>query len=180
MRIAWPSRRPSARNPRRIRQLRRFSFHYDETWRAAVAVLCQEASDSRVSAVGRFTGGNHDSGIRKRSTYATREESMPSQAFQESLPFILRWEGGYVNHPNDPGGPTNKGVTQKVYDAWRRRQGLPTCDVKLIEDQEARTFPRRLVEPPERAARRGRPSRVESNSPWTRRCRVRPVSSGLR
>lgn len=25
--------------------------------------------------------------------------------------FILRWEGGYVNHPSDPGGHTNKGVT---------------------------------------------------------------------
>lgn len=24
--------------------------------------------------------------------------------------FILKWEGGYVNHPADPGGHTNKGV----------------------------------------------------------------------
>ncbi len=46
---------------------------------------------------------------------------MPSTAFSESLPFVLRWEGGYVNHPNDPGGATNKGVTQKVYDGWRAR-----------------------------------------------------------
>ena len=27
------------------------------------------------------------------------------------LPFILKWEGGLVNHPNDPGGLTNMGVT---------------------------------------------------------------------
>ena len=26
---------------------------------------------------------------------------MPSAAFQASLPFILRWEGGYVNHPGE-------------------------------------------------------------------------------
>lgn len=26
-------------------------------------------------------------------------------------PFILKHEGGYVNHPNDPGGATNMGVT---------------------------------------------------------------------
>ncbi len=32
-------------------------------------------------------------------------------------PFILSFEGGYVNHPNDKGGPTNKGVTIAT---WRR------------------------------------------------------------
>lgn len=26
-------------------------------------------------------------------------------------PFILKWEGGFSNHPNDPGGATNMGVT---------------------------------------------------------------------
>lgn len=27
------------------------------------------------------------------------------------IPFILRWEGGFVNDPDDAGGATNKGVT---------------------------------------------------------------------
>lgn len=61
---------------------------------------------------------------------------MPSPAFEASLPFVLRWEGGFVEHPADPGGRTNKGVTQRVYDAWRRHQGLPQRDVKQIEDAE--------------------------------------------
>ena len=52
------------------------------------------------------------------------------------MPFILRWEGGYVNHPADPGGATNKGVTQKVYDDWRKRQGLLARDVRQLEDAE--------------------------------------------
>lgn len=61
---------------------------------------------------------------------------MPSAAFAAALPFVLRWEGGYVNHPNDPGGATNKGVTQKVYDRWRQGQDLPARDVRLLEDAE--------------------------------------------
>lgn len=27
------------------------------------------------------------------------------------IPFILKWEGGFANHPNDKGGATNKGIT---------------------------------------------------------------------
>lgn len=61
---------------------------------------------------------------------------MTTPAFDAALKFVLRWEGGFVDHPNDPGGRTNKGVTQKVYDGWRSRQGQPLRDVKLIEDSE--------------------------------------------
>ena len=61
---------------------------------------------------------------------------MASAAFLDALPFILQWEGGYVNHPNDPGGATNKGVTQKVYDAWRQRQGQAARDVRQLEESE--------------------------------------------
>lgn len=61
---------------------------------------------------------------------------MTSSAFTASLPFVLRWEGGYVNHPNDPGGATNKGVTQRVYDDWRKRQGLAPRDVRQLEEPE--------------------------------------------
>ena len=32
------------------------------------------------------------------------------------LEIILHHEGGYVNHPKDPGGETNLGVTKKVYE----------------------------------------------------------------
>ena len=31
---------------------------------------------------------------------------------------LLKHEGGYVNHPADPGGRTNLGVTQRVYEEW--------------------------------------------------------------
>lgn len=61
---------------------------------------------------------------------------MSNPAFEASLPFILRWEGGFVDHPNDPGGRTNKGVTQKVYDQWRKNRGQPPRDVKFIDNSE--------------------------------------------
>lgn len=31
---------------------------------------------------------------------------------------MLKHEGGFVNHPSDPGGMTNLGVTKKVWDEW--------------------------------------------------------------
>lgn len=61
---------------------------------------------------------------------------MPSTALDRALPFVLRWEGGFVDHPADPGGRTNRGVTQKVYDDWRARQGAARRDVKAIDDAE--------------------------------------------
>jgi len=35
--------------------------------------------------------------------------------YDECLKTILHHEGGYVNHPKDPGGETNLGVTKRVY-----------------------------------------------------------------
>lgn len=52
------------------------------------------------------------------------------------LAFTLQFEGGYVNHPRDPGGETNKGVTKRVYDAYRARKGKPGQSVRNISDAE--------------------------------------------
>ncbi|MCV2359981.1 hypothetical protein LNV08_13465 [Paucibacter sp. TC2R-5] len=57
-------------------------------------------------------------------------------SFAKSLPFVLRWEGGFVDHPADPGGATNRGVTQKVYDTWRAKNGLPRRSVRDLQDKE--------------------------------------------
>lgn len=64
------------------------------------------------------------------------EDILPSDRFEASLPFVLRWEGGFVDHPADPGGATNKGVTQGVYDRWRRDRGEPRRSVREITDAE--------------------------------------------
>lgn len=38
--------------------------------------------------------------------------------FDKSFAKLIRHEGGYVSHPADPGGRTNLGVTQRVWEEW--------------------------------------------------------------
>lgn len=56
--------------------------------------------------------------------------------FQPSLALVLRSEGGYVNNSHDPGGQTNFGVTQRVYDAFRRSHALGVQSVSRIDTTE--------------------------------------------
>lgn len=61
------------------------------------------------------------------------KEKMP---FDKCLPIILKFEGGYVNHPDDPGGATNKGITQKTYNTYRKLWKKEPQSVRFIEDSE--------------------------------------------
>lgn len=53
---------------------------------------------------------------------------------------ILEFEGGYVDHPADKGGATNLGVTQRVYNAYRKALGLELRSVKELSIVEARAI----------------------------------------
>jgi lysozyme family protein len=44
---------------------------------------------------------------------------MSIKNFDTCLEMLLSHEGGFVNHPSDPGGMTNFGVTKAVLDAYR-------------------------------------------------------------
>lgn len=57
-------------------------------------------------------------------------------SFAHVMPKILIHEGGKVNHPKDPGGRTNQGVIQRVYDGWRQRNDLPLRSVYDMEPHE--------------------------------------------
>lgn len=57
-------------------------------------------------------------------------------SFETCLTETLKWEGAWSNHPDDPGGPTMRGIIQRVYDAWRKRNGLPKRSVRHIEEHE--------------------------------------------
>lgn len=56
--------------------------------------------------------------------------------FKKALQFVLKWEGGYANNPNDKGGATNKGITQNTYNNWRISKKLPARNVQYITDAE--------------------------------------------
>jgi lysozyme family protein len=60
--------------------------------------------------------------------------------FQIALAKTLVFEGGKVDDKDDPGGRTNRGVTQHVYDSWRRRKSLPPRDVFVITDAEVQAI----------------------------------------
>ena len=60
---------------------------------------------------------------------------MAQENWIKSLETILHHEGGYVNHPKDPGGETNLGVTKRVYEehgGTKDMKDLTVEDVKPI------------------------------------------------
>lgn len=48
-----------------------------------------------------------------------------------------KWEGGWSDHPADPGGKTMYGVTEAVYHAWLRGKGRASKPVRDITMTEA-------------------------------------------
>ena len=56
--------------------------------------------------------------------------------FSTALGQTLVWEGGYSNHPKDPGGATNKGVIQRVYNSYRRNKQMGPRSVKELTQTE--------------------------------------------
>lgn len=60
--------------------------------------------------------------------------------FDAFLPVLLRFEGGFVDNPADPGGATNKGITMQTFrDAAMPLLGVaPTLDnLKRLSDGQA-------------------------------------------
>lgn len=51
--------------------------------------------------------------------------------------WVLASEGGYVDHPSDPGGATNMGITHRTLAAWRKVPSVSKQAVKDLTRQEA-------------------------------------------
>ncbi len=61
---------------------------------------------------------------------------MANRNFKRSLDLVLKYEGGYVNHPDDPGGPTNKGVTLDTFRRYVKPDGT-IADLKALTVEQA-------------------------------------------
>lgn len=56
--------------------------------------------------------------------------------FQQALKLILIDEGGNDDDPQDHGGRTSRGITQREYTAWLKEQGRPNQDVFKATDSD--------------------------------------------
>jgi hypothetical protein len=61
-----------------------------------------------------------------------------NENFEKSLELVLQHEGGYTNHPSDPGGRTNLGVTQRVWEDYVGHK---------VDEQTMRNLTKELVAP---------------------------------
>ncbi len=64
---------------------------------------------------------------------------MSASSYDAALARLLAHEGGYTNHPSDPGGPTNFGIT--IYD-YRKyvKPSATAADVKAMNVDEAKAI----------------------------------------
>ncbi|WP_116652859.1 glycoside hydrolase family 108 protein [Pelagibacterium sediminicola] len=65
---------------------------------------------------------------------------MPASRWTHCLAQILKHEGGYADHPSDPGGATNMGITHKTLARWRGVEpwwALDKAEVRVLEKAEA-------------------------------------------
>lgn len=59
---------------------------------------------------------------------------MTLSPWDQAIAFVLRYEGGYVNNVNDPGGETIYGISKKQY---------PSLDIKNLTIDEAKEIYRK-------------------------------------
>lgn len=63
--------------------------------------------------------------------------------FETALRHILEFEGGYVDHPDDPGGATNLGITRATLARFKGRP-VSKAEVRALEVETAREIYRRF------------------------------------
>ncbi len=67
------------------------------------------------------------------------QDITPQNRFLQVHAPVEHWEGGYVDHPSDPGGATNMGITLATLSRWRKRT-VSRQEVKDLSREEARAI----------------------------------------
>lgn len=62
--------------------------------------------------------------------------------FWKAFAAVLKHEGGYVNHPLDPGGMTNLGVTRAAWQSWTGRK-VAEDEMRALTPEDVSEFYRR-------------------------------------
>lgn len=70
---------------------------------------------------------------------------MPTEQerFGRCLALTLAYEGGWSDHPSDPGGATMKGVTLAVYRTFKNDPGATKAQLRAISDADLNAIYRR-------------------------------------
>ncbi|MGQ2385116.1 MULTISPECIES: glycoside hydrolase family 108 protein [Acinetobacter] len=56
-----------------------------------------------------------------------------AKGFQDALKRVLKHEGGYVNHPSDPGGETNYGITKSTAKQFGYNGSMKNIPIDVVE-----------------------------------------------
>ena len=62
--------------------------------------------------------------------------------FEQCLEIVLKHEGGWANHPSDPGGATMKGVTIAVFERFKGRD-VTHAELLAISDEDLQAIYRK-------------------------------------
>ncbi|MFC2248717.1 glycoside hydrolase family 108 protein [Labrys portucalensis] len=72
-----------------------------------------------------------------------------SDTLAQSIKLVFGSEGGYVNHPKDPGGATKYGITAATLGAWRKlgRKAMPPEVAALTLAEATRILDKQYAQP---------------------------------
>ena len=62
-----------------------------------------------------------------------------TENFEHCFQHVLESEGGFVNHPSDPGGMTNLGVTKDTWERWTKTKATEQ-DMRDLEPDDVRNL----------------------------------------
>lgn len=60
--------------------------------------------------------------------------------FNEALTIVLRHEGGYVDHPDDPGGATNFGITERTARAHGYSGDMRDLPLSMVQEVYRKSY----------------------------------------